>query len=673
MQLFSEYVQPLTNWLHHNPEWAIGITFLISFSESLAIIGSIVPGTVTMTAIGILAGSGVMRIDLTMLAAILGAIAGDSASYFLGYYYRESLVNFWPFSKYPHWLTIGKTYFRKHGGKSVLLGRFIGPLRAIIPVIAGMMHMKQLRFFVANVISAIGWSIVYITPGILIGAASTELSAENASRLFTFVILLLAGIWLLGLVLKKMVIQINRLLSQNLHEFWLWSKKHPLISAFFLSLTPEHEEDHYPTAAIVILILFILILLILSISFTAYGFWLSKVNTSTYYFLQSFRVDEVDFLMLFFTRFISIPLLFIALSMPILFFVYKREYRAALYTAAVSFTTLITAKLLSLFIFSKADGILVQLPVRSFPIAFLSLLTALFTFISFYIKKQKNLMGHISITILLSILFLTGFSLIYLGEYWLSDVLTSILLGLFFAFIFWILYRQNIFKTKLSPFSLFVFFFIIFLTATIDFYINYSNLVEHHKSHEKQIIKPFNDWWNQKEMILPLFRMNRVGNKISLLNVQYLGSIHQIKHTLTNKGWLIHNETFFNNLLQHLSSQSKQIHLPLLTQLYKNKIPALTMTSFEKKCNCYYVFRLWPSQYQIKSDSLNRLWIGSLHQANKSKLFRKKKTISQFDPLSMLRLQLKSFNLKRIEIPQNNYKQSGINGNRYILLIKENT
>ena len=90
MQLFADYVQPVTHWLYHHPHWALALTFLISFSESLAIIGSIVPGSVTMTAIGILAGSGVMRIDMTLLAAILGAVAGDSASYFMGYYLNQS-------------------------------------------------------------------------------------------------------------------------------------------------------------------------------------------------------------------------------------------------------------------------------------------------------------------------------------------------------------------------------------------------------------------------------------------------------------------------------------------------------------------------------------------------------------------------------------------------------
>lgn len=146
MHLFTDYIQPLTIWLHNHPQWALLITFIVALAESLAIVGSIIPGSVTMTAIGILAGSGVMRIDLTLIAAALGAIAGDGASYLLGYVFSDRLTNIWPFSRYPSWLSYGKDYFARHGGKSVVIGRFVGPLRSIIPVIAGMMHMNHWRF-----------------------------------------------------------------------------------------------------------------------------------------------------------------------------------------------------------------------------------------------------------------------------------------------------------------------------------------------------------------------------------------------------------------------------------------------------------------------------------------------------------------------------------------------
>ena len=102
MDFFSQYIQPLTSWFYTHPHAALFVTFIISMGESLAIIGTLIPGTVSMTAIGILAGSGIMRIDLTLLAAILGAIAGDGLSYTMGRYFSERLNDMWVFRRYPN-------------------------------------------------------------------------------------------------------------------------------------------------------------------------------------------------------------------------------------------------------------------------------------------------------------------------------------------------------------------------------------------------------------------------------------------------------------------------------------------------------------------------------------------------------------------------------------------
>lgn len=226
MNFFSGYIQTMTEWLYANPQWGLFITFLIALTESLAVIGSIIPGSVTMTAIGILAGSGCMRIDLTLLAATLGAIAGDSLSYLLGYYFRDSLMHIWPFSRYPNWLHYGKNYFARHGGKSVLIGRFVGPLRSIIPVIAGMLNMSHWRFFTANAISAVGWALLYVLPGILIGAAGNELAPGSATRFFLIILAFLTGLWVLSLGLKWLFIRLHKQYKLPLQKLKTWAKKH---------------------------------------------------------------------------------------------------------------------------------------------------------------------------------------------------------------------------------------------------------------------------------------------------------------------------------------------------------------------------------------------------------------------------------------------------------------
>ena len=203
MHFISDYTTAFTHWLQLHPEWALLIVFLVSFAESLAIVGLIIPGTVMMAMLGVLAGSGAIRIDLTIITAIVGAFMGDAASYYLGQIVSERLYTWWPFTLYPQWLHYAKVYFECHGVKSIFLGRFIGPLRSFIPVIAGMMHMKQSKFLIADFFSAILWALFYLGPGILIGTASTEISSADMRYWFMLIMFGLGSIICLVMLLQR--------------------------------------------------------------------------------------------------------------------------------------------------------------------------------------------------------------------------------------------------------------------------------------------------------------------------------------------------------------------------------------------------------------------------------------------------------------------------------------
>src|SRR3990167_687848 len=121
----SDYVSPLLQWLNANPEWAGFVTFLVSAAESIAIIGTIVPGSITMTAIGALAGAGIIPLWETLIWATLGAIVGDGVSYWLGHYFNDKLRRVWPFRTNPGLLEKGEGFVHKYGVMSVFIGRFV--------------------------------------------------------------------------------------------------------------------------------------------------------------------------------------------------------------------------------------------------------------------------------------------------------------------------------------------------------------------------------------------------------------------------------------------------------------------------------------------------------------------------------------------------------------------
>ncbi|KGE78018.1 bifunctional DedA family/phosphatase PAP2 family protein [Halomonas salina] len=152
-----------------SPAMLLLLTALIALVESLALVGLLVPGVVLITAVASMAGHQELSVAAMMAAAFVGAVIGDGLSFWLGYTQRERVTTLWPLSRYPEWLAQGARFFHRHGALSVFLGRFVGPVRPVVPLIAGMLHMPPRRFTLANLGSAALWAPAYVLPGYLLG------------------------------------------------------------------------------------------------------------------------------------------------------------------------------------------------------------------------------------------------------------------------------------------------------------------------------------------------------------------------------------------------------------------------------------------------------------------------------------------------------------------------
>lgn len=666
MNLFADYVQPLTNWLQSNPSWALFITFSIALAESLAIVGSIVPGSVTMTAIGILAGSGIMRIDLTLIAAILGAVAGDSLSYALGFFYSERLSDIWPFKKYPSLLIYGKDFFIRHGGKSVLLGRFVGPLRSIIPVIAGIMHMKQWRFFLANFISAIGWSILYVFPGVIIGLASNELSTESATRLCLLILIILVGIWLVSWLIKWTLIKLSYFLKNKLHFFWMKLKSHPFLSSIYILFTPKSEKNHFNTAALLFLTIVSLGCLITLEMLNSQTQLLAPLNQSIHLLFQSVHTTILEYFFIISTQLTS-TLTIISLYLLCCFwwFIVYKDTRAYIYLSSILLTSYIVSILIGYFIMSsRPAGLLVTVPGSSFPETSLAVATSFYVFLLLYFSDKYTVLTKVLVLTLIIMLALGGIGTIYLGDHWFTNVIGSYLTGITVCLIHYLVYRKyKHLNTQpnlsiLMPLSIFAF---IIIFSSISIFINFKKLTHDHSPHHMEIILSESDWWNQQHPILPLYRLNRIGSRISLLNIQYAGSLNLLQNYLEFNGWDLHTEPFFMKLLMKMNKNPKDVKLPLLDQLYDNKPPVLIMTYKDKKSNLILVMRIWESNYYLDQVS-NPLWIGSVHSNIEA--------TEEVDPITYLLPALKKFTVRRIGLTKNLIKATKLKTPPYIILIK---
>lgn len=161
--------------------WFYIIVICIAILESTIVIGTFVPGTVMLLFFGFTASQGDVGLFAIIIATSIGAIIGDLIGYSIGRYGIRFVNDTSRLLRISH-VEIGRAFFTKHGGKSILLGRFIGPIRQIIPFVAGAVRMKYRSFMVLNISGAFLWAASYILLGFYFGENS-ELIDNIISRI----------------------------------------------------------------------------------------------------------------------------------------------------------------------------------------------------------------------------------------------------------------------------------------------------------------------------------------------------------------------------------------------------------------------------------------------------------------------------------------------------------
>jgi membrane protein DedA with SNARE-associated domain len=161
---FADWVVQLAD---DNRRWVAVIVLLLAFGESLAFVSLIFPfWGIMVFGIGPLLGKFDAPYFWTVVsAAAVGAALGDWLSYWLGYHYHYQIQAMWPLRNHPDLIKRGRIFFKRWGAWAIVIGRFLGPLRASVPIVAGITEMPRLLFQVANWSSAFLWAAVLLAPG----------------------------------------------------------------------------------------------------------------------------------------------------------------------------------------------------------------------------------------------------------------------------------------------------------------------------------------------------------------------------------------------------------------------------------------------------------------------------------------------------------------------------
>lgn len=604
-----ELLHTLLLWTQAHPQGALWMLFGIALLDSLFIVGAFVPAAPPLFAIGAMVALGGLDLSSAISLAAAGALLGDTISFWLGHHYGERLFNSRFLVKHPEMLSRGRRFFARFGPYSVLLARFLGPLRAITPALAAAAGMRYWLFLLADAVGAVAWACALILPGVVFGA-SLGLAAEAAGRLASLMLGLLVSLW----IVLWLVTVFGRLLRRHaaawVHALLDWSQRHRRIERYSLALL---DEDLPETPALAVLAAILLLaagpLLYLCAGSGLHSYpsaldaaifqVMRDLNTPAGVLLAE-RLVQVGHWTVYGPLALLILLTLLLMRMP---------RAAAHWLAALGFGGLIALGLYAIPLLPQPFDYFATAGTdvahgRDFVLA-----TVTYSFLPVLLATGQGLVLRwfyyaVSSTLLLLVLL----AQLYLGLQWPSVALLLLLFGLIWTALLGIGYRRHGAKA-LSPLR-------VLPVLVLGFSLALS-LQWREEPGRDENLRPvlhelsLSQWQSAAFRRLPPQRQDTSGRLRQPFTLQWAGELPLIEAQLRAAGWQSPAPLSPRQTLHWLTNSAPIEQLPVLPQVHAGHNPVLSLR-LPVDAQTQYFLRLWPTRYQLEDG--RRIWIGSIAQ-----------------------------------------------------------
>ena len=430
--------------LSHLGVWGYWLVFFIAFAESVVLVGEVVPGSTLVIFAGFLAAQGIWDIGDLMWFAALGAILGDGVSYYLGTKGTGFFHNENKFLKAVH-LERGERFFKKHGEKSIFLGRFLGFLRPLVPFVAGLSKMDLRRFLFWNVISAVLWAVSHLLIGYFFGSAfavieswTTRVGYGLGALLIFFSLLYALKTFVvrnghqIAAFTRSVFLSIKAALAAN-PEVQGVIRRHPRLFAFIGKRLDRASFKGLPLTLIVIICIYLF--------FVFLGVTLAVVTSGPIVaadirinnLLDYFRSPELTRIFLWITVLGTWQMVIsIATVASIIFWLWReRRFVAYLWLALAADGLLSFLGKIAIHRARPENAVYLE-HSYSFPSGHAMISVVLYGFLAYVLlRRSKGWKRKVNIFFSwLTLALAIGFSRLYLGVHYLSDVWAGYLLGL---------------------------------------------------------------------------------------------------------------------------------------------------------------------------------------------------------------------------------------------------
>jgi membrane protein DedA with SNARE-associated domain/membrane-associated phospholipid phosphatase len=590
-----DWLQPILEWFAANPTWGGLMVFVVALGESLAIVGLFVPGAVLLFGFGALVAAGALDLWSTLAWAFAGAVVGDGISYWLGRHYNLHLRVMWPFRNYPRLMGRGVDFFHHHGGKSILFGRFVGPVRPIVPAVAGMLGMPPLRFLAVNVFSALLWAPAYLLPGVVFGA-SLGLAAEVASRLAVLLVLLLALVWLLVAGVHRLFLFMQPRAGMMILRLLAWGRQHPVLGELSAAvLDPKHPESR--ALLVLAAMLAALAWLMLTVLWNTLGDGApAPFDDTVYHVLQGLRTPWADQLMVLLKK-LGDPEVYLAVSAVVLgwLLLHRNTAAAAHWLAALAFGWLLTLAIRAAHHVPRPIDLYVDVAPESFPGGHAAISLMVYGFLAVLVARElQGPRGWIPYVLAGLLVLVIGIARLYLGLHWLSDVAGGIVLGVAWLALLGVAYRRHP-APPLAPGRITAAALATLIAAGAwHVGVRFEEGIEHYAVRHPVRALDVQGWWAEDWQLLPAYRIDLRGRREHPMTVQWTGPLEALSSQLEARGWRRPIAPGLGNALLWLSPDAAIGELPLLPAVHDGRHESLLLTHPGTGPEHQFVLRLWP-------------------------------------------------------------------------------
>jgi membrane protein DedA with SNARE-associated domain/membrane-associated phospholipid phosphatase len=585
--------------------YLIGLLILVSaFLEAIPFVGSLFPGSATVMVLsGAVGASGGALWPLVAWGGA-GGFIGDILGYWIGRRYGVSLREVWPFATRPAlWEGVARV-LNAHGGKSVVVSRFLPGARAVTPIAAGALGMRIPFFVTTSVIAALAWALVYVVPAAVLGqllSTAGQISARLVGAVLTIIIALMLVIWLARFAATVMGPRIYRRYREAISR--MENSSSPLARRIGALLDPA-------LAAIGPHLLWGTVLLVSAIGL--FGIIanilastdLLNIDDSIRAFASSLRSTPIDFVMVTVTAFGEGWVIAISAAILALMLLIGRARRTAAIVGSVFAATFVFLPIVNALMRKEypVNEIHPGLLSASFPSSHATLITLFCGVLAALATPALGSVGRmVAWSLAVGAATLVGISRIYLDALWPSDVAGGLLLGLALTAVFAMIrtgFESELGKSLRYPLLACLVFLIVGGGRALTYQ---ERDIAHYAPRREAAALAEAHWLSQAWQQIPQRRLDLLGKSEETISLQVAADPRAFAAILTDAGWKPAPRFQPRDLFLFFSPTTPLDFLPPLPLMESGRLPAMTFVRAGRTPDRREVIRLWPTNFAVRS------------------------------------------------------------------------